>query len=108
MRPVLAWHFVGAALRDGNPVPADGETLVHYGPVQLCESGLHASRSLLDAARYAPTRTRWICRVRCGGEVHEAPDKLVCTERTILWRVDLDAGSLLEAQRRARTEEEAA
>jgi len=83
---ILAWHFVGATLRDGRPVPADGETLVHDGPVVICKSGLHASRSLLDALQYAPGAT--LCRVRCGGVVTEDGDKLVCTERTILWRID--------------------
>lgn len=37
-----AWHFVGTTLRDGRPVPADGVTLRHDGPLRLCASGLHA------------------------------------------------------------------
>jgi hypothetical protein len=34
-----AWHFVSDTLRDGRPVPADGEVLVHKGPLILCASG---------------------------------------------------------------------
>ena len=83
---VLAWHFVGATLRDGRQVPADGEMLRHDGPLVMCESGLHASVRILDALQYAPGET--ICRVQCGGEIKQGSDKLVCTERTILWRVD--------------------
>lgn len=83
---VLAWHFVGATLRDGRPVPPDGETLRHDGPLRMCQSGLHASERLIDALRYAPGAT--ICRVQCGGEINRESDKLVCTERTILWRID--------------------
>ena len=83
---LLAWHFVGDTLRDGRPVPADGETLIHTGPLFLCESGLHASIRLLDALEYAPSAT--LCRVRCDGKIIQDQDKLVCTKRTILWRID--------------------
>ena len=38
---IQAWHFTGAALRDGRPIPADGEVLHHDGPLVMCESGLH-------------------------------------------------------------------
>jgi hypothetical protein len=79
-----AWHFVGDTLRDGRPVPADGEVLVHKGPLKLCASGLHASKNILDALQYAPGSI--ICRVEVGGEIIRGNDKLVCTERTILWR----------------------
>lgn len=89
---MLAWHFVGPTLRDGRPVPPDGETLVHEGPVQMCRSGLHASRRLTDALQYAPGST--ICRVRVGDVVEEDDSKLVARERTILWRVE-DADDLL-------------
>ena len=83
---IEAWHFVNDTLRDGRPVPADGEKLVHDGEPRLCASGLHASEDILDALDYAPGNT--ICRVRCGGVVERGDDKLVCSERTILWRVD--------------------
>ena len=83
---VLAWHFVGATLRDGRQVPADGELLRHEGPLVMCESGLHASVRIIDALQYANGAT--ICRVQCGGEIEHDDDKLVCNERTILWRID--------------------
>jgi hypothetical protein len=79
-----AWHFVSDTLRDGRPVPADGEVLVHKGPLILCASGLHASKNILDALQYAPGSI--ICRVEVGGEIIHGYDKLVCSERTILWR----------------------
>lgn len=82
----LAWHFVGDTLRDGTPVPPDGETLRHDGELVMCRSGLHASERIIDALDYAPGPI--ICRVRCGGKVERSGDKLVCTERTILWRVE--------------------
>jgi len=81
---VLAWHWTnGETLRNGDPVPDVGETLVHDGPVEMCRSGLHASRRILDALRYAPGDV--VHRVECDGVVAEDDDKLVCTERTILW-----------------------
>ena len=93
MNTILAWHFVGTTLRDGRPVPPDGKTLRHRGPLELCASGLHASVRLIDALQYAPDAT--LCRVRCGGEMLHERDKLVCRQRTILWRID--AADLLRA-----------
>jgi hypothetical protein len=85
-RPILAWHFVGDKLRDGSPIPADGVTLHHTDPLVLCESGLHASVKAYDALKYAPGHM--LCRVRCSGQVLKSDDKLVCSERTIVWRAD--------------------
>ena len=81
-----AWHFVGDTLRGGSPIPADGELLHHTGSVAICRSGLHASERIIDALTYAPGNI--ICRVECGGIVDTQSDKLVCRERTILWRID--------------------
>lgn len=90
---MLAWHFVGKTLRDGNPIPPDGETLVHEGPVVICVSGFHASERISDALSYAPGDT--ICRVKCEDIVDQEDDKLVCRLRTILWRID--GGDVLRA-----------
>ena len=86
---VLAWHFAGDTLRDGRPIPPDGETLRHDGDLLLCESGLHASKRLIDALQFAPGNT--LCRVKCGGEMLHEDNKLVCAERAIVWRIDADA-----------------
>jgi hypothetical protein len=91
----LAWHFVGATLRDGKPIPADGEWLKHEGDVIMCATGLHASRRLIDALQYAPGST--ICRVAVRGiEDEHTDDKLVARERVILWRVE-NADDILRA-----------
>lgn len=82
----MAWHFVGDTLRDGRPVPPDGEWLVHEGVVVMCKSGLHASRDPFDALRYAPGPI--LCRVECRGVFREDEDKLVCSERRIVQRAD--------------------
>jgi hypothetical protein len=81
-----AYHFVGAELRDGRPVPPDGEWLVHAGPVELCASGLHASRHPFDALRYAAGAT--LCLVDVEDVVEEDTDKLVCRRRMIVRRID--------------------
>ena len=86
MAGILAWHFVGATLRNGDPVPPDGEWLEYGGKLEMCERGLHASRRLIDALQYSPGST--ICRVRCDGEIVEGNDKLVCSRRKIVWRLD--------------------
>ena len=46
-----AYHFVGSTLRDGSPIPGDGEWLEHTGEVKICSSGLHASKHPFDALR---------------------------------------------------------
>jgi hypothetical protein len=96
MTEVTAWHFAGKALRDGRPLPADGEWLIHDGPeVVMCETGLHASRRVIDALQYAPGPT--VCRVTCRRIVDEYKnDKLVCWERRIDWRIE-NADDLLRA-----------
>lgn len=85
--PVLAWHFVGNTLRDGRPVPPDGEWLVHDGRVEMCHSGLHASRHPFDALQYAPGSI--LCWVECDDVVSEDGDKLVCRRRRIVARRDM-------------------
>lgn len=83
---LLAWHFVDEEMRDGSPIPPDGERLEHGAPVALCQSGLHASERVIDALKFAPGNT--ICRVECDGVSARQDDKLVCAARTILWRVE--------------------
>ncbi len=86
---MLAWHFVNNALRDGSPIPPDGVTLKHADELVMCESGLHASKRLIDALMYAPGYT--LCRVELGGKIIRDTDKSVASERTILWRLDCEA-----------------
>lgn len=81
-----AYHFTGNNLRDGRPVPAVGETLVHEGPIFWCESGLYASRTAFDALQYAPGPI--LHRVTCEDVEREEHDKLVCRRRTIVASVD--------------------
>ena len=85
-----AWHFVGETLLDGRAIPEDGEWLEHQGRLIMCESGLHASRKITDALKYAPGST--VCRVKIGeNDYIEEGDKLVARRRKILWRVDGEA-----------------
>ena len=83
---IKAWHFVGDTLRDGSPIPKDGELLKFYGDIKICERGLHASKQPFDALQYAPGAT--LCYVSCGGNFMHQNDKFVCTERTIIARMD--------------------
>ena len=83
------YHFVGPTLRDGRPVPADGEWLEHCGPLVPCKSGLHASSQPWDALQYAPGPI--LCLVELGGDcvAHGDPvDKVVARRRKIVRRID--------------------
>ena len=90
---IRAYHFVGSTLRDGRPVPPDGEWLVHDGELVMCQSGLHASRHPFDALMYAPGPV--LCLVDCDEIEAEENDKLVCRRRRIVAR--FDATTMLRA-----------
>ena len=83
---IRAYHFVGEKLRDGRPVPEDGEWLIHEGGLNMCAAGLHASRQPYDALRYAPGPI--LCIVDLDGEIIEESDKLVAEKRRIVARHD--------------------
>ena len=82
-----AYHFVGDTLRDGRPVPPDGEWLEHGGEIEMCASGLHASLRPWDALQYAPGPV--LCEVEVDGDISHDTDKLVARRRRIIRRVDL-------------------
>lgn len=84
----IAYHFVGETLRDGRPVPADGEWLKHVGEVKLCASGLHWSEHPFDALQYAPGGT--LCLVEYDGETIKGDDKGVSRRRRIVKRIDAE------------------
>ena len=86
-----AYHFTGKKLRDGRGIPKIGEWLVHDGPLEMCSSGLHASREPFDALQYAPGSILHLVEV--GGEIIKGDDKLVARKRKIL--ASFDAEDLL-------------
>jgi len=92
MKTTKAWHFCRRArtrLRTSNGdllIPKDGVWLEHKGDVKMCESGLHASKRLIDALEYAQDTT--ICRVELRDIVEEGEDKLVARQRRVLWHLD--------------------
>ncbi|WP_217279089.1 DUF7666 domain-containing protein [Stenotrophomonas maltophilia] len=85
---LTAFHFVADTLRDGRPVPADGELLVHDGEVRLCAQGLHASIDAFDALQYAPGNT--LCLVELTGAIVRGDDKVAASERRIIKRIDAE------------------
>jgi hypothetical protein len=85
----LAWHFLSEDRHTGyspRVLVETGQTLTHDGPLELCESGLHASVRAIDALQFAPGPI--ICRVKLGGEMKHDNDKSVARERTVLWMFD--------------------
>ena len=89
MKTVKAWHFLSANKRlgysDGRQVRL-GRTLKIKGQPKLCEHGLHASRRLIDALKYAAGPI--ICRVDVGGDIDEGAGKLTGAERTPEWWIN--------------------
>ena len=92
-----AYHFVKDTLRDGTPIPKDGEWLEVPPPLEMCKRGLHASLHPMDACQYAPGPI--LCLVECEGEILHQIDKICCSRRKIIAR--FDATDLLRADARA-------
>jgi hypothetical protein len=82
----IGYHFVDETLRDGRPVPLDGEWLEHDGKLAMCESGLHWSAHPFDALKYAPGAI--LCLVETDGKTIYGNDKSVSRRRKILKRID--------------------
>ena len=80
------WHFANNDLRlgygDGREIVA-GESLRVEGAPKLCEYGLHGSKRLIDALKYASGHM--LCRVELSDEIIEGHDKAVARERKTLW-----------------------
>ena len=83
MKSVLAWHFTGDKLRNGEAIPKQGEWLEIDGKPIMCKRGLHASRHPYDALKHAPGAA--LHRVRLDGTILIGNDKLVATRRKIIW-----------------------
>ena len=94
-KPILAWHFIekNRLLRySDNRFVNPGVTYSYEGQPQLCSAGMHASVSLMDAARYAPGFT--LCRVQLWGKAVRGDDKLTAQHRHVLWMTELNDEAL--------------
>ena len=98
---ITAYWFFGDTLRDGRPIPPDGEWLVEDGPIELCEKGLHWSRDPFDALQYAPGPN--LALVEARGMILEKANKGCSTERRIIKRFDATALLRSEARKSALT-----
>jgi hypothetical protein len=85
-KKIYGWHFVNATLRDGSPIPKNGEWLEYTGKVKMCESGLHFSPTPAQALEYAPGAT--LCYVEIENVVEQDKNKGVCTRRKIIAKMD--------------------
>ena len=83
---IRAYHFVGATLRDGSPIPPDGEWLEFSGECVMCTSGLHWSRHPFHALTYAPGAT--LCLDDVDEIIAEQNDKGLSRRRRIVARFD--------------------
>lgn len=85
---MLAWHFLKNNCRCGYGslgVIKPGQTVKLKPGAEpiLCRRGFHASKRLLDALFYAPGDV--LCRVKLGGKIINGDDKVVASERTVIW-----------------------
>ena len=94
------WFAAGTRLPHG-----DGRKIVlgksHSirGEIDICRRGLHASRHPFDALFYATGP--FLYRVECSGKITEEGDKLVCTRRKYVAKIDATELLRLFARRQA-------
>ena len=94
---ILAWHFINNNGRlsrywhgirlDTGPIATPGKLSRISGVPKPCLWGLHSSRRILDALKYA--RGSICCRVEVSGTVREEEGKLCSTRRKILAMMDI-------------------
>src|ERR1035441_6698173 len=84
----LGWHFADETetLRfgDGRKIKVGTTHKVDCKPT-LCEKGLHASKTVLEACAYAPSGL--LFRVRLSGKIVHGDDKSCATSRTYIARI---------------------
>ena len=112
MNSILGWHIIGedkklTRYKKSKVIPqmvvgVSSKTTVRVGQtlkrdpnnLGVCSYGLHASRSLIDAARYTCHDSRmlngYICRVKLHGRIITNTDKCVASRRTCLGMVEIN------------------
>lgn len=85
---IPAWHFRSHREHSRGVPVHDGEWIEHKGRVEICSSGLHASRRAIDALGYADGSYVSLCEI--DDIVEEHGDKLVCRRRRHLWTYDAE------------------
>ena len=94
-KQTIYYHFTGATLRDGKPIPAIGKWLTFEGTPIPCKCGLHASLDPFDALQYA--RGNMLHQVYLSGTIvsHGSPiNKFSAQKRKIVATID-DAEPIL-------------
>ncbi|KKM68623.1 hypothetical protein LCGC14_1459090, partial [marine sediment metagenome] len=90
MKRVKAWHFLSdngyLANNDGCKVQV-GETYTVEGEIRLCSKGLHGSKRLIDALKYA--HGNMLEKVEIWGDLQMDGDKLVGQNRKCLALIDV-------------------
>jgi len=84
---MYAYHF----LNENRKLQFEPHTLVEPGqkleatqhPLSLCEYGLHASKTVLNALEYAPGPI--LCRVQLSGKILHDTDKSCAEYRRCIW-----------------------
>jgi len=85
-----AWHFLknDKTTNYGNgEITEIGKKYTVKSKIKLCQWGLHGSINILDALMYAPGNIVTYCDF--GENIIVGDDKIVSSERTVLWMVDI-------------------
>jgi hypothetical protein len=83
------WHFLpnDRRMQFGQRLLVEvGKTYKAVGLLKLCENGMHASKRIIDALKYAPGAI--CCKVELSGIIIEDTDKAVARARHVFAMID--------------------
>lgn len=86
---MVGWHFLPDDKRmqfGKRELVEVGKTYEAVGLLRLCKNGMHASRRIIDALKYAPGPI--CCKVELRKEIIEDIDKAVARARHVIAMVD--------------------
>lgn len=95
---IKAWHFItpqGILRYADRRKVKPGEwfkyiTRDYWKKLQMCSCGMHASKDLFDAMKFAHIFGGILCRVELKGDRIYASNKICAEYRKVVWMIDLD------------------
>ena len=90
LKETFGWHFLRSNKKlnyDDGRVVVEGETLSVKCKPQLCNAGMHASFTILDAMSYEVGPV--LCRVAVSGNVDKGYSKFCGKHRRVIWMREL-------------------
>lgn len=91
MKTIMGWHFLNSDKKlgysDGRKVRKGVKMTYRGDGLNLCKSGMHGSKRIIDALKYAPGPVIAWCEF--GGKILHGKDKFCAEWRRVIWWKDI-------------------